>query len=443
MEPVNAHEPFPVSVGDVIELDVHDQPYGDAALGRFSRLAVFVPGAVAGDRVLARVTEVHTRYARADLISVVTSSPDRVPAECPLAGRCGGCQWQTTAMARQHAAKHGAVVEALRRVGKWEEPPVRDILPSGEPWRYRNKARYAVVTGAAGTGIGYFGTRTHDLVSISRCPLNMERLDALLDAAHDLLINNPRFDDLRATTNSLTGRTSAATGETLLRVAARAASDWVAFAEALRQRIPFVSGVVVAGHPRRGDRVVWGSGSLTERVRGNEYRVSAASFFQVNPFAVGNLVDTVADAAGLQGSENLVDAYGGVGLFCFALCRDAARVFLIESDASALRDARAIADAFRAQNVTIVDGSVERAARRIPKADTIICDPPREGAGPGGIRALVSLKPRKLVYVACDPASLARDSNILRAEGFRLAWAQPLDMFPHTYHVETVALFER
>ncbi|HRU25099.1 MAG TPA: RsmD family RNA methyltransferase, partial [Candidatus Latescibacteria bacterium] len=176
---------------------------------------------------------------------------------------------------------------------------------------------------------------------------------------------------------------------------------------------------------------------------GNEYRVSAASFFQVNPFAIGNLVDTVADAAGLQGSETLVDAYGGVGLFSFALCRDAARVFLIESDASALRDARAIADAFRAQNVTIVDGSVERAARRIPKADTIICDPPREGAGPGGIRALVSLKPRKLVYVACDPASLARDSNILRAEGFRLAWAQPLDMFPHTYHVETVALFER
>ena len=440
---MNVHEPFPVSVGDVIELDIHDQPYGGAALGRFSRLAVFVQGAVAGDRVLARVTEVHARYARADLISVVTSSPDRVRAECPLAGRCGGCQWQTTAMARQQTAKHGAVVEALRRVGKWEEPPVRDILTSGRPWRYRNKARYAVITGAKGTGIGYFGTRTHDLVSISRCPLNMERLDALLHAARDLLINDPRFEDLCATTNSLTGRTSAATGETVLRVTARAASNWEAFAGALRQRVPFVSGVVVAGHPRRGDRVVWGSGSLTECVRGNEYRVSAASFFQVNPFAVGNLVDTVAGAAGLQGSEILVDAFGGVGLFSFAFRRDAARVFLIESDASALRDAKAIADALHAENVTIVDGSVERAARRIHRADTVICDPPREGAGPGGIHALVSLNPRKLVYVACDPASVARDSCFLRTEGFHLAWAQPLDMFPHTYHVETVALFER
>ncbi len=443
MEPVNAHEPFPVSVGDVIELEIHDQPYGDAALGRFSGLAVFVPGAVAGDRILARVTEVHTRYARADLISVITSSPDRVQAECPLAGRCGGCQWQTTAIARQQTAKHRAVVEALRRVGKWGEPPVRDIVPSGQPWKYRNKARYAVVTGAGGTGIGYFGTRTHDLVSVSRCPLNMDRLDALLDAAHDLLINDSRFEDLRATTNSLAGRTSAATGETVLRVACRAASNWGAFAGALRQRVPFVSGVVVAGHPRRGDRVVWGSGSLAECVRGNEYRVSASAFFQVNPYAVGNLVETVAEAADLHGNEILVDAYGGVGLFSFAFRRDAARVFLIESDASALRDAKAIADALRAENVTIVDGPVERAASRIPKADTVICDPPREGAGPGGIHALVSLKPRKFVYVACDPASLARDSSFLRAEGFRLAWAKPLDMFPHTYHVETVALFER
>jgi len=189
--------------------------------------------------------------------------------------------------------------------------------------------------------------------------------------------------------------------------------------------------------------VVWGSGSLAECVRGNEYRVSASAFFQVNPYAVGNLVETVAEAADLHGNEILVDAYGGVGLFSFAFRRDAARVFLIESDASALRDAKAIADALRAENVTIVDGPVERAASRIPKADTVICDPPREGAGPGGIHALVSLKPRKFVYVACDPASLARDSSFLRAEGFRLAWAKPLDMFPHTYHVETVALFER
>lgn len=443
VESVTNTTPFPVAIGETVELDVTEQPYGPDALGRYRGLAMFVGGAVAGDRARVTVTEIHGRYARADVSEIVSPSPDRIAAKCPLFGRCGGCQWQTTTLGRQRDAKTSAVVEALRRIGKLVDPPVRATIPCRVEWAYRNKARYAVIKGDGGAGIGYFGSKAHDLVPVERCPLNLANLDSALEEAHRLLIWEPKFTHLAESIASLTARSSENTGETILRIACTKALSLADFAEALRERVPQVTGILTTGQQERSDRVAWGSEFLTEQVAELRYTVSAASFFQINPYATPDLVRVVADAANLTGTETVVDAYGGVGLFAFALAGNAKRVVLIESDAAAVRDALRMAAVTRPDNLTVVRGAVERCATDVREADVVVCDPPRDGAGKKGIDVLVSPKPKTLVYVACDPASLARDSVYLRERGYTLLWAQPLDLFPHTYHVETVALFQR
>ena len=430
----------------IVELDVLDQPYGPDAIARLDGMAVFVSDAVPGDRVRARITEVHPRYARARAEEVLVPSEHRVPFQCPVADACGGCQWQAMTYARQLAAKERAVRDALVRIGGWKEPEVRAILPSPEIWRYRNKARYSVEAEMGLFEAGYYARQSRNLVPIRQCPLNLPGLDAALATAIGLLADEPRWWPVAGRLHALVGRQSAGSGEIILRLILKERAEVRPFAEALAGACEGVVGVLanmVGVHRQDKDRVLWGQGFLTEHVGKWRYRVSGAAFFQINPYATPALVELVREAAGLTGRESLVDAYGGVGLFSIALADQAERVTLVEADSVAVADARRMFRQLGLTNAVVHEGPVEQFAERAAGADVIVCDPPRDGAGREGLRALEAQNAGRFVYIACDPTSLARDSVRLRQSGYRLSWARPADLFPHTYHVETVALFER
>jgi 23S rRNA (uracil1939-C5)-methyltransferase len=283
-------------------------------------------------------------------------------------------------------------------------------------------------------------------VPIRTCPLNLPGLDAVLDKAIGLLTHDPRFKAVARSLRALVGRQSLGSGEVLMRLILKERTRLRPFAEVLSAASDGLVGVLanMAGRRRKvRDEVVWGQGFLTEHVGEWRYRVSGAAFFQVNPYATPALVETVREATALTGRESVIDAYGGVGLFSVALAERAGRIMLIETDASAVADARKIIGQLRLGNTIVHEGSVEQAAEFAPGADVIICDPPREGMGTEALAALETQNARRFVYVACDPTSLARDSVSLRRAGYDLRWAQPIDLFPHTFHVETVAFFER
>jgi 23S rRNA (uracil1939-C5)-methyltransferase len=448
--------------------------HGGEALGRHAGKVVFVPYAIPGELVRAEIVEEKERWARARLLDVLTPSPDRVEPPCPHFGPegCGGCQWQHIAYERQAELKKEIVADQLRRLGRIANPPVTDtIVLAAPPWPenggaagsntqyplawppacpppweacclrpqpragqaipdtqylsygYRNHVQLALTPEGR---LGYCRGASHDVIAVDRCLLLHEQLDEL-HAALDVAAAGLTGVSLRAGIN---------TGQALilLETAGEEAPE-------LEISLPAACALRTPG----GVQPLIGNPWIEEEVAGRRYRISAESFFQVNTAGAEALVEVVANYAAPRLADVLLDAYCGVGLFTLALAGAVAEAIGIESAPSACEDFAS--NAGELMNVTLHEGAVEEVLPVLlaqgQRADLVVLDPPRAGAGPEVIRELVELGPRCIVYVSCDPATLARDSIHLAAAGYRLVEAQPVDLFPQTYHVETVALWEK
>lgn len=394
-----------------LELTPTAMAAGGAALARDAGgRVVFVEGALPGERVAANVVEERKDYARALTVRVLEPSPDRVAPPCPaLRAGCGGCPWQHVAGDAQVRLKTAVVLDALRRIGRMADPPVPRVVDLAGP-ALRTTARLAV------SASGRAGHRPH------RGTAAIET-DACM-AAHPLLeelIVEGRYPGSR----EVLVRVGVASGERLVRVAGPAGE------------VAVPGDVVVMGP---GDR----RGSVHEMVAGRRFRICADSFFQPGPVAADALVAAVEEAVGdaLGPGGHLVDAYAGTGLFGSVLgARSGARVTAVESGRSAVSDARAN---LRDVDATVVPTEVGRwDARRSGRADVVVADPSRSGLGRPGVASLAAAGAPRVVLVSCDPASLARDAVLLGAAGYRLGSLALVDAFPHTFHVETVARFDR
>ncbi len=366
---------------------------------------------------------------------MLTPSPDRVTPPCPYFGpeQCSGCQWQHIAYPRQAELKQAIVADQLQRLGHIAAPPVADIVVLGDPaapddapqllaYGYRNQVRFAMSpTGQA----GYKRAGSNEIMPVERC-----------------LLLHPQLDDLHTSLDmagfglhSLSLRAGLNTGDALILL--ESASD------ELPELETHVPAAVVLRTPGALQPLI-GTPWLTEEVLEQRYRISAESFFQANTVGAAALVDIVTAYAAALPTDVILDAYCGVGLFTLALADTARWVISVESSPAACEDF-----AFNAgdrANVELHEGPVEEVLpalrTQIPRVDIIIMDPPRAGAGPDVIRELAALEPRRIVYVSSDPATLARDAIHLIQAGFRLGEAQPVDLFPQTYHVETIAVWE-
>lgn len=386
----------------VVELVAERMVAGGDALARDgSGRVVFLAGALPGERVNARLTDIRRDFARATVVDVLDASPDRVVPPCPaVAAGCGGCQWQHIAPDAQARFKAGVVRDALSRLGRIVDPPVDDtiVLPARG---YRTTARF----GVDATGhLGFRRFHGHDLVDPSAC-----------------LVVHPAIAEMMAASRF------PGADEVTLRVGART-GERLAFVDRRARHVTAPDGVVIAD--RRHD------GHYHEEVAGRRWRISARSFFQVRPDGADTIAGIVADRAGPGNGRDAYDLYAGVGLFAGVLAGLGWAVTAVESSAAAVADAR-----HNLGGATVIRAAV--ADFRPRPVTLVVADPGRDGLGRGGAAVVAGANPETVVLVSCDPAALGRDARLLAGAGYTLIRSTPVDLFPHTFHIEVVSEFRR
>ena len=399
---------------NLFEVEVADIAHGGEGVGRIDGKAHFVPDVIPGETVVGRVVKDGGSWARGELVEVRIAHPERVTPLCPHAADCGGCQWQHATHQAQLGWKENTLVGQLRHIGKLDDPPVRAIASPGPEFGYRNRMDFAVRNGRP----AMHRARSHELVPLDVCLL----LDPALAEVWD------RIGNLIGASR-LTLRCGTNTGDTLAVIdgdVPQEAADW---------------GIPLA--VRRGKRVepVDATDRITESIGGHRFRITGNNFFQNNSHGAALLVELVEEALEPEPDDTLLDAYAGVGLFGVSLAEYVARVVYVESNVSAVDDLRANATATGRPH-RVIRGKMERVAGDLDEyPDLAVTDPPRTGLGEAGVAAVTAGYPRRLAYVSCDPAALARDVVLLHAAGYSLEWVAPVDMFPQTYHIEAVAAF--
>lgn len=402
---------------------------GGEAVGRFRGRVVFVRGALPGETVAVSLTERRKGYARGVVERLLRPSPDRCVPPCPLFGRCGGCHWQYAAYPAQLAWKRTIIEEQLRHLGRVASPPVAAPLGMEDPWAYRSTAELHV--SPAGQA-GFYAAHSHEIVPLDSCPLLAPALDALLLPLQDSLAALSPADRPGQVTLRWSWYESRAM--VVLRGGTRRGGE--SLAARLAGRLP-----EVAWEGGGEVRPLAGRGYLYESLGPAALRVSPTAFFQVNVPQARRLLAVVRELLDPRPGDRLLDAYAGVGALSLPPAGDSGRVTAIEAHPAAVADLRENAHRLAAGRVEPVEGLVERVlpARR-ERYDLVLLDPPRRGCLPAALRAVVAAGPRRIVYVSCHPGTLARDVRLLREGGYELVRVQPIDLFPQTCHVESVAL---
>lgn len=407
-----------------IALSLTDMAHGGSALGRHQGKVIFVPYALPGEQVTVEVLKDKRHFAHARLLEVQSPSPDRIEPPCPFFGKCGGCHWQHASYPAQLAFKTAIVRSQLTRLAKFADPPVRDTIASPDPWHYRNHVQLAVSRRGQ---LGFYAAASRHIVPVDECLLLHPLLDTLFFAL-----------DLGFEANLPLRRLS-------LRAGVNTGDQMIIF-ETVGDEPPelevdlSVSCVLL---PQDGRPVnLIGFNRITERVAGQTFFISPGSFFQVNTPQTETLIRLVTEYLEPAGDETLLDAYCGVGTWALTLAGRVAHVIGIESAPTAVEDFQINAEEM--ENVMILPGAVEEVLPGLEMPiDLAVVDPPRAGMTREALAALVRLAPQRIVYVSCDPATLARDGRALVEAGYDLSTVQPVDMFPQTHHVETVSLWVR
>ena len=447
--------------GDVVEVRIEGVAHGGAGVGRLERYVVFVDGAFPGELVRAEVFRSKRDYANARVIEVLEPSPDRLPQRCDHGGQpCPGSPWQELRYERQVELKHGLVDDALRRIGSLDGYALEPIVSAADPWRYRNKMEYSFGTAEDGSlALGFHRRGRWDTVDgVRDCVLASERSNAVRNLVRDwcaarglpALDRRTREGFLR----NLVVREGRRTGELQLRlVTAEEEFDDDEFSSAVRAQYPeadvlWTRTKRLAEVTQGGDtEVLAGTAVLHEELCDLRFRISPEAFFQTNTETAELLYGLARDYARLSGSERVYDLYCGIGTLSLILALRAGEVWALDVVHEAIADAIENARLNEIDNVHFFAGDVRDAlkplAEQAPRPDVTVIDPPRAGLSQKVVRRVVEANPARIVYVSCNPTTLAPNARQMVDAGYRLVKVRPVDMFPHTPHIECVALLER
>ncbi|WP_456455908.1 class I SAM-dependent RNA methyltransferase [Thermovibrio sp.] len=422
------------------KLRIEKLVYGGKGLGRVNGRIVFVPYVAPGDLVVAEETARKSGFSEAKVVKVLESSKYRVKPICPYFGRCGGCDWQHIDYEQQLNAKRLIVEENLQKIGKIRNPRIDEVVPSPSPWNYRNRAQVKVKDGK----VGFFGKNSHQLVEVDRCPLLKKDLEGIFPKLKELLRELP-------TEPYEFHIYSSSKDEVLLKIVYQGRFKRI---ELSLDRVREILGLNLigygiykisnGGYPERVK--FFGRDFTYEKVGKFKFRVSADSFFQVNLFQVENLIARVSRAATEAQFMLAGDLYCGVGTFTIPVGRYVHRAFGIESNFWAVSDALYNKDINGLRNVQFFCREAEEGLKIVEdfSPDLVVVDPPRSGLSGKVVKTLARLpRLRRIVYVSCNPSTLARDLALFHKFGVNLERAKVLDMFPQTYHVETVAYLRK
>ncbi|MFF2158516.1 23S rRNA (uracil(1939)-C(5))-methyltransferase RlmD [Paenibacillus chitinolyticus] len=442
-------------------------------VGRVEGFTLFVPGALPGERVRLKVLKLKKQYGYAKLLEVLESSPDRVGAPCPIYDKCGGCQLQHLDYAAQLKVKRQLVVDNLERIGKLKvaDPLMHDIARASEadgivvyptigmsdPWRYRNKAQVPFGEEQGGLVGGFYAQGSHRIIDMEACLIqhanNDEVIAKVKEIGRGLGIRAYREETHQGLLRHVVVKVGFRTGEIMVVLVTNGkeiphAEEWI---EKIRAAIPGVASICQNVNTGRTNvifgpttRVLWGREVIYDYIGDVKFAISARSFFQVNPVQTEALYGKALEYAGLTGGETVVDAYCGIGTISLFLAKHAKKVYGVEIVPEAIEDAKRNAELNGIRNAEFAVGGAEDVLPEWQRAgvrpDVIVVDPPRKGCDERLLDTILQLRPERIVYVSCNASTLARDLRVLEDGGYRTVCVQPVDMFPHTVHVESVAL---
>ncbi len=443
--------------GQVFQARIEDLVYGGKGMARKDGEVVFLRGGLPGDLVEAQITKLKSGWSEAKIIKLLQPSPQRIRPACSHFGGCGGCKLQDLAYEAQLRFKARQVRDIFQRIGGFSNPPIKEIIRAEKRFFYRNKMEFTFSTFAGEPILGLHRAGSFSQVfDLKRCLLQSELSNEILAQVREFVRRRKlSVYDLRGhkgLLRFLTIREGKLTGEVMVSLvtADEKFLEMSELAQILADKFPQITSIFQIINPRKASiaqgepKLSWGEPSITERIAEFSFSISPNSFFQTNPYQAAKLYGLVKGLSRLKGSETVIDLYSGTGSIGIYLARSARRVIGIESQEEAVIDARRNAELNGIGNCQFIQGEVREILPQLgKKPDLVVLDPPRAGMHPKAIDALLELHPPRIIYISCNPATQARDLTKICADGYGLKGVYPLDMFPHTYHIESVALVEK
>lgn len=450
-------EQIPVQKNEEIELAIDDLSHEALGVGRYQGYTLFVKDALPGEVIKAKVLKTKKSYGYAKRLELLQTSPERVTPSCPLYAKCGGCQLQHMTYEAQLQFKEKLVRANLERIGGLELSDVQfyPIKGMAAPWRYRNKSQVPIGEREGGLIGGFYRERSHQIIDMEECLIQHEQLDQVVQVVKSIgtRLGISAYDEVQhmGFLRHVVAKYGFNTDQLMI-VLVTNGEKFPAqerLIVALRERFPNLKSIVQNINTKRTNvifgeksKVLWGEPYIYDTIGSIRFAISARSFFQVNPVQTKVLYETAVQFADLRGDETVIDAYCGIGTISLFFAQQAKEVLGVEVVEEAVEDAGRNARLNGLTNVRFEAGKAEEVLPRWKKegikADVIVVDPPRKGCDEALLSTILEMKPSKVIYVSCNPATLARDLKLLTEGGYHLQKVQPVDMFPHTAHVETV-----
>jgi 23S rRNA (uracil1939-C5)-methyltransferase len=447
---------LPVQKNDFIDVIFEDLTHDGAGVAKVDGYPLFVPNGLPGEKAKIKVIKVNKGYGFGRLVEILEQSPHRVDAPCPIYKECGGCQLQHLSYEGQLKAKEKQVRDVMTRIGKLENVKVHPVIGMNDPWRYRNKAQVPVGEREGGLIAGFYQQRSHEIIDMQECMIQQEKNDEVVRVVKDICerygVTAYQEEKHKGMLRHIMARHGMVTGEVMVVLVTRTADlpNKNKITDEIIAQIPGVKSIIQNINSKKtnvilGDetKVLWGEEVIYDFIGDVKFAISSRSFYQVNPEQTKVLYNKALEYANLSGEDTVIDAYCGIGTISLFLAKKAQRVYGVEIVPEAIEDANRNAELNGISNVEFAVGEAEIV---IPKwyedgirADVLVVDPPRKGCDEALLQTIIAMKPKKVVYVSCNPATLARDLRILEDGGYKTLEVQPVDMFPHTTHVECVA----
>ncbi|MED1865997.1 23S rRNA (uracil(1939)-C(5))-methyltransferase RlmD [Fictibacillus nanhaiensis] len=451
---------LPVHKNESYEVDIVDLTHEGAGVARVNGFTLFVPNTLPGERAKIKVIGVKKGFGFGRLEELIEESPERVDPPCPIYKWCGGCQLQHLSYEGQLEYKRKLVEDVLTRIGKLEDVPVLSTLGMGEePWRYRNKAQVPVGERNGRIITGFYQKRSHEIVEMDSCIITGDTNDDAVQAVKEIVnqynISAYNEEKHKGILRHIIARYGKTTGDLMIVLVTNGQElpQRKKIVEDIRNALPEIKSIVQNVNSKRTNvifgeetRVLWGAEYIYDFIGDIKFAISARSFYQINPDQTKVLYDQALQYAELNGDETVIDAYCGIGTISLFLAQKAKKVYGVEIVPEAIEDARRNAELNSIHNAEFAVGKSEDVIPEWKKQgvtpDVIVVDPPRKGCDEELLKTIIEMKPKRVVYVSCNPATLARDLRILEDGGFKTVEVQPVDMFPQTTHVEAVAKLE-
>ncbi|MGE7983879.1 23S rRNA (uracil(1939)-C(5))-methyltransferase RlmD [Solibacillus sp. NPDC093137] len=449
----------PIKKNDRQTVYIEDLTHDGNGVAKIDGYPLFIQGALPGETAEIHVMKTLKNYGFAKVINILEKSPDRVEAPCVYFSQCGGCQLQHLSYEGQLKWKQNMVANVMKRLGKIDAP-VLPVKGMEEPWHYRNKSQIPFAQNEAGQMVaGFYKTKSHSIVDMERCLIQTGEADVVMaDLKRELEILGVRPYDEKSHQGMLRHvvvRKGRATGEVMVVLVTKSKKfpQTSAAIEKIRALIPNVTSIVQNVNGEKTNVIfgndtftLWGKDTIEDTIGNVRFEISARSFYQVNPVQTEVLYKQALDYAQLTGNERVIDAYCGIGSISLFLAQKAGHVMGVEIVEQAIEDAKRNAALNGFTNTYFEAGPAEEVIPRWYKegkeADVLVVDPPRKGCDEALLSTIIEQKPKRVVYVSCNPATLARDLRILEDGGYKTQEVQPVDMFPHTTHCEAVAWLE-